>query len=269
MKVLGIVGSPRKQRGRTDVLVRSALEGARSAGAETEVMYLRDRDPQPCIHCGGRCFETASCDMEDDATLRSQEVSEADGLILGAPVYIWQLNGLTAALIDKLRLKEVRTPCGTSNPRVALGITVAGGTGTGLISALQSMYAFFCLWGFRAIDPLPVTRHNYNYALDASYGSGAKLARLCIEKRVFDTKGDCLAHYTTLPFLDFDMTDEFLYLSQLIADNTQVSDANRDVYGQAKLHQEEARILIEQNRRQEASIYAGRAYELARKAYGD
>ena len=269
MKVLGIVGSPRKQRGRTDVLVRRALEGARSAGAETEVMYLRDRDPQPCIHCGGRCFETASCDMEEDATLRSQEMYGADGLILGAPVYIWQVNGLTTAFMDKLRLKDVRPPCGTSNPRVALGITVAGGTGTGLISALQSMYAFFCLWGFRAIDPLPVTRHNYNHALNASYESGAKLARLCIEKRVFSTKGDCLAHYTTLPFLDFDMTDEFLYLSQLIADNTQVNDANRDVYEQAKEHLDRARLLVDQNRKQKASIHAGHAYELARKAYGD
>lgn len=269
MRVLGIVGSPRKQRGRTDVLVQSALEGARSVGAETEVMYLRDRDPQPCIHCGGRCFETALCDTEEDATLRSQEVYEADGLILGAPVYIWQLNGLTAAFIDKLRLKDVQTPCGTSNPRIALGITIAGGTGTGLISALQSMYAFFCLWGFHAIDPLPVTRHNYSQAVDISYESGAKLVRLCKEKPAFDTKGDCLAHYATLPFLDFDMTDEFLYLSQLIADNARVNDANRGTYEQAKEHLKKARLLIDENRRQEASVHAGHAYELARKAYGD
>ena len=269
MKVLGIVGSPRKQRGRTDVLVRRALEGAMSVGAETEVMYLRDRDPQPCIHCSGRCFETGSCEVEEDATLRSQEVAEADGLIVGAPVYIWQLNGLTAAFIDKLRLRGVRPPCATTNPRVALGITVAGGTGTGLISALQSLYAFFCLWGFHGIDPLPVTRHNYDRALSASYESGAKLARLCGEKRTFDTKGDCLAHYAAVPFLDFDMTDEFLYLSQLIVDNAQVDDTNRDLCEQARHHIDTARGLVGQNRRQEASVHAGHAYELARQAYGD
>ena len=269
MKVLGIVGSPRKQRGRTDVLVQRALEGARSVGAETEVMYLRDRDLQPCIHCGGRCFETASCEVEQDATLRSQEVAEADGLIVGAPVYIWQLNGLTAAFIDKLRLRDVRPPCATTNPRVALGITVAGGTGTGLISALKSLYAFFCLWGFRAIDPLPVTRHNFSQAEEISYESGVKLARLCNEQKTFDTKGDCLAHYAGLPFMDFDMTDEFLYLSQLIAENTQVTEGNRECHEQAKHHIETAMLLVDQRRKQEASVHAGRAYELAREAYGD
>jgi multimeric flavodoxin WrbA len=220
MKVLGIVGSPRRERGRTDALVQSALQGAKGAGAETEMMYLADRDPKPCAACAGGCFGTAECKMERDATLRSQEVYDADALVLGAPVYIWQINGLTAAFIDKLRLIDCHPPCRTTNARPALGIAIAGGTGTGLISAIQSIYKSLCLWGFYAIDPLPVSRHNFDEALKTAHEGGMKLAELCNEKRVFDNIGDCLAHYAALPFLNFDTVDEFLYLSRLITANT-------------------------------------------------
>jgi multimeric flavodoxin WrbA len=207
--------------------------------------------------------------MEPDATARSQEVYESDALILGAPVYIWQINALTAAFIDKLRLKDCRPPSRTTNARPALGIAVAGGTGTGLISAAQSIYKFFCLWGFYGIDPLPVSRHNFDAALEAAHEGGVKLAELCSEKRAFDNIGDCLAHYSSLPFLDLDTADEFLYLSQLMTGNTEVSDANREIYDEAKKHQEAARTLIEQGKKREAAIHAANAYELARKAYGD
>ncbi len=269
MKVLGIVGSPRRERGLTDALVQSALQGAKSAGAETETMYLADRDPQPCVHCGGGCFGSAVCSMEEDATARSQEVYESDALILGAPVYIWQINGITVAFIDKLRLKDCRPPSRTTNARPALGISVAGGTGTGLISAAQSIYKFLCLWGFYGIDPLPVSRHNFDAALETAHESGAKLAQLCREKRAFDNIGDCLAHYASLPFLNFDTTDEFLYLSQLMTDNTEMSDANGAIHGEAKKHQGAAEMLISQGKNREAATEAAKAYELARKAYGD
>lgn len=269
MKVLGIVGSPRRERGRTNELVNSALEGAKSAGAETEIMYLADRDPKPCVHCVGGCFGDAKCKTEEDATARSREVYESDAVVLGAPVYIWQINGLTAAFIDKLRLADGRPPCRTSNARPALGIAIAGGTGTGLISAIQSIYKFFCLWGFYAIDPLPVSRHNFDKALETAYENGIELTQLGNEKRAFDNIGDCLAHYASLPFLNSDTVDEFLYLSQLMTDNTEVSASNREIYKEAKKHQAEAKALIEQGKKQEAAIDAAIAYESARKAYGD
>ncbi|MFC1716823.1 flavodoxin family protein [Candidatus Poribacteria bacterium] len=265
MRVLGIVGSPRRERGLTDALVQSALRGAEDAGAETETMYLADRDPKPCVHCGGGCFGSAVCKMEPDATARSQEVYESDAIILGAPVYIWQINGLTAAFIDKLRLKDCRPPSRTSNARPALGISVAGGTGTGLISAAQSIY----LWGFYAIDPLPVSRHNFDKALEAAHKNGMELAQLCDEKRAFDNIGDCLAYYESLSFLDFDTADEFLYLSQLMTNNTEVNADNREIHTEARKNQEAAKALIDQGNKQKAAVHAAKAYELARKAYGD
>ncbi len=267
MKVLGIVGSPRKEKGWTDALVQQALKGARSAGAQTDVMYLMDRNPQPCVHCGGGCFQNAECAVEEDAALRNQEVYESDAVILGAPVYIWQINGLTAAFIDKLRLKDSTPPCRTTNARPALGISVAGGTGSGLISAIQSIYKFFCLWGFYAIDSLPVTRHNFESALKVARQQGVQLAELAQEHRQFTDIGSCLAHYSELPLLGFDTVDEMLYLSEIITENTVPNDSNRQAYEQAEEHQMKAKTLIADSNRVAAASHVAQAYEYARKAY--
>ncbi|HIE27241.1 TPA: flavodoxin family protein [Candidatus Poribacteria bacterium] len=267
MKILGIVGSPRKDKGLTDALVQKALDGASTVGAQADVMYLMDREPQPCIHCGGGCFQTHKCAVEEDAARRSQEVYESDAIILGAPVYIWQINGLTANFIDKLRLQDATPPCRTTNARPALGISVAGGTGSGLISAIQSIYKFFCLWGFYAIEPLPVTRHNFESALQTAWNQGKLLAELAEGKRNFEDIGSCLAHYAKLPLLRFDTVDEMLYLSQIITDNTTVNDANRQTYNNAIEHQRTAKALIADGNRIEAAHHAGRAYEFAREAY--
>jgi hypothetical protein len=51
--------------------------------------------------------------------------------------------------------------------------------------------------------------------------------------------------------------------------NADVSASSREIYGEAKRHQEEARRLMDQDKRQEAAIHAASAYESARKAYGD
>lgn len=47
MKVLGVVGSPRKE-GNTDILVEETLRGAKEAGRETEKVFLNDLRISPC-----------------------------------------------------------------------------------------------------------------------------------------------------------------------------------------------------------------------------
>jgi len=54
-----------------------------------------------------------------------------------------------------------------------------------------------------------------------------------------------------------------------MTDNTKLSASNREIYEEAKNHQAKAGALIEQGKKHEAAIHAARAYESARKAYGD
>ena len=64
MKVLGIIGSPRKN-GNTDIMVTEALKAAAKNGAETQKLYLTDFDLKPCDGCK-TCFETGECHIPDD-----------------------------------------------------------------------------------------------------------------------------------------------------------------------------------------------------------
>jgi multimeric flavodoxin WrbA len=50
MKMLGIIGSPRKG-GNIDTLIEQVLAGARAHGADTDKLYLDDLRIRPCQAC--------------------------------------------------------------------------------------------------------------------------------------------------------------------------------------------------------------------------
>ena len=225
MNVLGIVGSPRRERGRSHQVVARVLEGAQAAGAQTELLYLVDEQPAYCIHCGYNCFTEGDCAQEPEATVRSQVVEGADALVLCAPVYCWQPNGLTVALFDKMRLGTGPWNRASRNGRSALGIALAGGTGTGVFPALQSICAWLCLWKFRPLDPLPVTRFNLPRILEDAAGYGKTLAESTPEP--FDGVADLMLTYDSLPYMRFGRIDEFRWLAEQTAAALQSNDARR------------------------------------------
>jgi multimeric flavodoxin WrbA len=216
MNVLGVIGSPRGERGRSYEVVQQVLEGAAQAGAETEMLLLIDEEPAYCVHCGHGCFDDGVCIQEEGATARSQRVSAADALVVCAPVYCWQPSGLTAAFFDKLRLASGPWSRGNQNGRPALGIAVAGGSGTGVFAALQSIYAWLCLWKFRPLDPLPVTRFNADRVLEEAASLGRALAEGAPQP--FEGTWDLMLTYDRLPYMDYGRVDEFRWLARQIVE---------------------------------------------------
>lgn len=99
MKVTAFVGSPRPG-GNTEVLVREALQGAEDAGAETALVYLNDAAFLDCQGCGF-CNESGECKLEDDMAGLYPMIEEADGIILGSPVYFGMVSGITKSFIDR------------------------------------------------------------------------------------------------------------------------------------------------------------------------
>jgi multimeric flavodoxin WrbA len=99
MKVLGIYGSPRKG-GNSDQLLDSALEGAKSAGAEVLRIYARDLTMSGCIECGG-CDETGECVVEDDMQKVYPLLKEADVIFLSSPIFFYSVTAQLKALIDR------------------------------------------------------------------------------------------------------------------------------------------------------------------------
>jgi len=214
MRILAIVGSPRRERGLSARVAAGVLAGAAAAGAQTEMMYLADEQPETCTGCGHRCFSELDCVQEPEATVRSAAIEAADGLLLCAPVYCWQVNGLTAALLDKVRLSTGPWRDAPQHGKPALGIAVAGGTGSGVFPALQSLYAWFCLWKYRPLPPVPVTRFNLDAVLADAEALGRALAGHA--PRPYDSIGDLLTTYDALPELRYGRVDEFRWLAHTV-----------------------------------------------------
>lgn len=99
MKVLGIVGSPRK-KGNTDVLVQQVLDGAAEAGAEVEKIYINDMEFKGCQGCGFCNFQDY-CKLEDEMTPVYDKIKEADGFVFGSPIYFAQFTGQMRLFLDR------------------------------------------------------------------------------------------------------------------------------------------------------------------------
>jgi len=98
MKVLGIVGSPRKG-GNSEVMVKAALKGAEKKGAQTKLINLTQIKLGGCIACM-YCKSHDSCSIKDDMPYK--EINDADVLVIGFPVYMFNMNSHTKAFIDRL-----------------------------------------------------------------------------------------------------------------------------------------------------------------------
>lgn len=90
MKILGIVGSPRKG-GNTDVLIDRVLEGAASKDAEVEKLYLRDVNIHPC-QGGFSCEVVKKCVIPDDMVKVSAKLQEAAAIVVGTPIYMGNVS---------------------------------------------------------------------------------------------------------------------------------------------------------------------------------
>ncbi|MBI2876012.1 MAG: flavodoxin family protein [Candidatus Tectomicrobia bacterium] len=99
MKVIGFVGSSRKG-GNTDLLVRRVLEGAAGKGAQTEVVYLHDLNIKDCTGCM-TCKGDGLCPIQDDMQSLYARIREADGIVLGSPIYMGFLTGQAKSFLDR------------------------------------------------------------------------------------------------------------------------------------------------------------------------
>jgi len=131
IKVLGISASPRL-KGNSDLLLREALAGAESTGADTEYLRLCDFDVAPCVECNA-CYKTGRCRIQDDYQQISAKMLEADRLIFATPIFFMTVCAQAKLLIDrgqclwahKYILKEPLLT-GADHDRRAMVIAVGG-----------------------------------------------------------------------------------------------------------------------------------------------
>lgn len=101
MKVLLINGSPKKN-GNTFLALSEVATALNNNGVETEIISIGAKAIQGCIACQ-KCIELGHCVFKDDLYNRLREsLKEADGLVVGTPVYYAGPNGSLCAILDRL-----------------------------------------------------------------------------------------------------------------------------------------------------------------------
>ncbi len=102
IKILGISGSPRRE-GNTEILVREALRGAgEMAGVEAVFLGLSGKKIGHCTGCLACERQKRFCVMKDDFGEFFKGYMEADGIIMGSPVYHLSISSGLKAAIDRL-----------------------------------------------------------------------------------------------------------------------------------------------------------------------
>ncbi|MCL6561160.1 MAG: flavodoxin family protein [Firmicutes bacterium] len=125
MKIIGLNGSPRRTQSRTGQLVEQILSGAREAGAKTDYLEITSLKIQPCIACD-KCHRTGYCVQKDDFQETFDKIMAAEGLVLGSPVYIYQVTAQLKAWIDRL---GNTIHCQRFLGKYGAVVATAGGTG--------------------------------------------------------------------------------------------------------------------------------------------
>ena len=101
MKVIAINGSPRRD-GNTAILIKEVFKILENHGIETELIQLGNKPVHGCTACMKcREIQDGKCHIKNDhLNLCLQKMVEADGIIIGSPVYFADVTTEIKALID-------------------------------------------------------------------------------------------------------------------------------------------------------------------------
>ena len=70
-------------------------------GVETEIIHVGNKAVRGCISCG-KCGETGKCVFDDIVNEAAPKFEEADGIVIGSPVYYASPNGTLLSFLDRL-----------------------------------------------------------------------------------------------------------------------------------------------------------------------
>ena len=143
MKVLGINSSARAD-GNTAILIEKVFEALNEEGIETEMLQLSGKIIEPCkacFACGGKKNCVHKKDLFQDIF---EKMTQADGIILGSPVYTANISANLQALLERASVvTDMNRKENLFQYKVGAAITAARRGGA--LNALDAMNHFFML----------------------------------------------------------------------------------------------------------------------------
>jgi len=143
LKVVGINGSPR-MGGNTEILIKKVFDVLEREGIDTELINLADRKIEPCDACRYCRKNIGKCHIQDDFAPILEKMLEAEGVILGSPVYVGSVTAQMKAFMDRTgyMARGMQTPF---LRKVAGAVVVARRAGHNF--TLMQLLQFFNLFG--------------------------------------------------------------------------------------------------------------------------
>ena len=148
MKVLLLNGSPHKE-GNTAFALQQMQEIFRQNGMETEIIEVGSAMIRGCVGCGS-CYKTHKCVFEDLVNETAGKLAEADGMVVGSPVYYASPNGTLLSFLDRLFYST-----GHIDKRMKVGASIVCARRGGCTAAMDVLNKYF------TISSMPVASSTY------------------------------------------------------------------------------------------------------------
>lgn len=177
-KVLMINGSPR-ENGNIALAFRNMEQVFDKFDVEYENIQIGRKDIRGCIACE-TCRQTGKCVFDDIVNELSAKLKEADGLVIGSPVYYGSANGTLMSALQRLFYSN------HTDLSFKVGASVVSARRSGCTAAFDELNKFFTL------SNMPVATSNYwnnIYGWDPGEGredaEGQQVMRVLARNMVF------------------------------------------------------------------------------------
>ena len=147
MKVLLINGSP-KANGNTAFALKQMEEVFAAHGVETETIQVGSQVIRGCTGCGS-CYKTGMCVFDDLVNETALKLQEADGMVIGSPVYYAAPNGTLISFLNRLFYSA------RYDLRMKVGASVVCARRGGCTAAFDVLNKYFTISG------MPVASSSY------------------------------------------------------------------------------------------------------------
>ncbi len=147
MKVLLINGSPHAH-GCTATALNEVAKTLNENGVETELIQVGHLDVRGCVACG-QCRKLGHCVFNDIVCEVGEKFKEADGIVVGSPVYYASANGTLTSFLDRLFYSS------NYDKAMKVGASVVSARRGGNTAAFDQLNKYF------TISSMPVVSSQY------------------------------------------------------------------------------------------------------------
>ena len=161
MKVMMVNGSPHAG-GNTATALDEMKKIFEAAGVEVNLVHVGNKVVRGCVGCY-RCQSTGKCIFNDVVNESAKIFEEADGLVVGTPVYYASANATTIAFLDRLFFSTSFD----KTMKVGAGVVIARRAGT--TATFDELNKYFSMCG------MPIATSQYwNNAFGLAAGEVAQ-----------------------------------------------------------------------------------------------